>query len=238
VKTAFVTGATGTIGGHLVRRLVDHWTITGTYHQNEGQAAILSDLGVLMIPFSTDPMPWPELDVTYDLVVIAHGHPPVISPFRDIEWTAARGILETDLMATMELLHNLIPRINPGGSIVVISSIHAVSSYPHRVAYGTAKTALVGMVRALGVELAEHGITVNAICPGQVAGPRTQSIGASDTLEQMKRRSPSGKLVDPDDIASTALWLARTRSVNAQTIVIDHGVTASSYYGDYSIHND
>jgi NAD(P)-dependent dehydrogenase (short-subunit alcohol dehydrogenase family) len=107
--------------------------------------------------------------------------------------------------------------------------------YPYIAAYAAAKHGVVGLVRALGDEVAAKGITVNAICPGYLDTEMTdRSVAnitaktgksAADARAVLERVSPQKRLFDPAEVSATAVWLASeaARGVNGQTIAISGG---------------
>jgi NAD(P)-dependent dehydrogenase (short-subunit alcohol dehydrogenase family) len=119
------------------------------------------------------------------------------------------------------------------GAIVLLSSIHALATYPCRVPYATAKAAIVGMARGLAVEWGPHNIRVNAVCPWQIEGPRTQAFidaAPDDLRETYQRRVPTRQLITPEAVAQTVLWLVQTPGITGQAIVMDGGLTASAWH--------
>lgn len=183
-----------------------------------------------------------------DLLVTCHAAAPCIKPSEDVTAEDWRTIWETDVEGTFRVCQAVGRQmlVQRSGCIVNLSSIHALASYPMRSAYASAKSAVVGFSRVLAIEWADRGIRVNCIAPGQVEGPRTSLILAGDTsgpggylrdpiiqnqmVECMRQRVPNRQLVQPEDVAETVLWVAKTPSVNGQTIVLDHGLLASAWY--------
>ena len=176
------------------------------------------------------------------LLVTCHGAKPNIRPTSTLsvdDW----NVIYTDLGGTFHAANaagRAMLTQGGGGSLVLLSSFHALGTYPQRTPYAVAKAGICGLARSLSVEWAGRGIRVNAIAPGQVIGPRTDSIAnrvraqsGQDIIAKMKARSPAYKLVDPEDIAETVVWLTKTPAVNGQTIVLDHAVTASLWYEEY-----
>ncbi len=112
------------------------------------------------------------------------------------------------------------------GRIVVISSVAATGGLPGQVAYAASKAGQLGMVRTLAAENASKGITVNAILPGLVATEQVLAMPA-DVRERALSRAPSGRLVEPEEIAAAVAFLAGpgAAQVNGQTIAVDGGAS-------------
>lgn len=121
-------------------------------------------------------------------------------------------------------------------SVINVSSISGKRPLANRTPYAASKTAVIGLTRTLAFELGEDDVTVNAICPGATRGPRidrvieaqAESLGVS--FEEAKRRvftddAALGELVDPEDVAAMATFLAsdRARHVTAQDVNVDGG---------------
>lgn len=254
---ACVLGASGDIGVRLLEPLITAGYLVVAAHRqmNERLASLAAQHDMATLRAMTLDVRWPEeqwaapLHATFtplgdrcDLLVIAHGHAPVIHPVSSLASAVFAEVLATDVVGAYtacRLLYPLLCRA-PRASVVLLSSMHALACYPERVPYATAKAAVCGMARALAVEWAQAGIQVNALAPGQVYGARTAAIAAqtarnaTDVLRLMHERSPSGRLVDCADLAETVLWLARTPGVTGQTIVLDAGVTVSNWYKPFA----
>ncbi len=121
------------------------------------------------------------------------------------------------------------------GRIINIASIAAKTGAPYITAYAASKHGVLGLTRALAMEVAASGITVNAICPGYVDTDMvsrgveqiTAKTGrsAEEALEILKRMSPQNRLVSAEEVASMALLLASDegRGITGQGINIDGG---------------
>ena len=173
-----------------------------------------------------------------DLLVCCHGESPKPMKVLDLDYEEWLRMMMGDVWHSVEACQMVLPYMRDNvGSIVLLSSFHVTGTYPGRAAYNMAKHAIVGLTQSLCCDYAKYGININCIAPGQVDGPRSQGFvgrafedDGKDLMKLWKARAPAGKIVQEDDIAQTVIWLAKTKAVNGQTIVIDHGVTASNYY--------
>ena len=119
------------------------------------------------------------------------------------------------------------------GRIVNIASTAALKGYAYVSAYCAAKHAVLGLTRAVALEAADSGVTVNAVCPGytdtdiigdaiRVLGTKT---GRSAEQAEFTRTNPQGRLVKPDEVANAVLWLCApgSESITGQAIAVAGG---------------
>jgi len=142
-----------------------------------------------------------------------------------------------NLMGTVHAVRAVLPgmRALPAGRIVNIASTASLKGYGYVSAYVASKHALLGLTRSLAVELAQTAITVNALCPGyadtDIIRDAVATIVAktgrseAEALETFTGANPQRRLIDPDEVATSVLWLISdaARSVTGQAIAIAGG---------------
>ncbi|MFA6266048.1 MAG: SDR family oxidoreductase [Pseudolabrys sp.] len=170
-------------------------------------------------------------------IVIANAGMASSAPAHKIDaahWQQMIGVNLTGAFNTVQSALADVTR-QPGGRIVFIASTAGLKGYPYVAAYVAAKHGVVGLMRALSVELAAKGVTVNAVCPGFTDTPLLAN--AVDTITSRTGRSadasraevakdnPHGRLITPDEVAQTVLWLCApsSGSVNGQAIAVTGG---------------
>jgi 3-oxoacyl-[acyl-carrier protein] reductase len=113
------------------------------------------------------------------------------------------------------------------GSIVNISSIVGLSGYRGLTVYSATKAALDGLTRSLSRELGSRGIRVNSVAPGYLRTEMSHGLD-EDQLGQIVRRTPAGRLGEPDDVYAAVRFLnsAEAAFITGHTLVVDGGLTA------------
>ena len=121
------------------------------------------------------------------------------------------------------------------GRIVNIASTSGLRGYPYVAAYCAAKHGVIGLTRALALEVAQRGVTVNAVCPGftettlvedAIANIRkVTGRSAEAAREALTRTNPQGRLIEPAEVAHTVAWLCLpgSESVTGQSIAVAGG---------------
>ncbi len=148
----------------------------------------------------------------------------------DAEWAVQ---LDTIVNGAFHCCRRVLPGMNAGGwgRIVNIASVAGHRGIGIGAAYTAAKHALVGLTRALAMEVARQNITVNAVCPGTVATELVRGMGGSldmeeaEVLERFTTRHLSGQPVEPEDVAAAVVWLASDAAarVNGTSLFVDDG---------------
>jgi glucose 1-dehydrogenase len=118
------------------------------------------------------------------------------------------------------------------GAIVNMSSINAVVAIANQVPYCVAKGGLSQLTKVMALSLAPHGIRVNAIGPGSIMTDILKAVGSDrEAKRRILARTPLGRIGDPDEIASIAVFLASEDSsyMTGQTVYADGGRLALNY---------
>ncbi len=162
----------------------------------------------------------------------------VCKPFGDTTLADWDRVMSVNLRAPFWLIHEALPLLSrAGGAVVNVSSVHALATSQQIVAYATSKGALSAMTRALALDLAGHGVRVNAVLPGAVDTPMLRagfsrghvSDGDADAqLAEFGANHVMGRVARPAEIAQAILYLAdseRSSYVTGSSLVVDGGVT-------------
>jgi len=119
------------------------------------------------------------------------------------------------------------------GRVVNIASTAALTGYAYVSAYCAAKHGVVGLTRALALEYARKGVTVNAVCPGytntEIIEKAIDKIVAAtgrsrdEALAEMVKVNPQRRLIEPEEVAATVMWICQQESITGQAIAVAGG---------------
>jgi NAD(P)-dependent dehydrogenase (short-subunit alcohol dehydrogenase family) len=144
----------------------------------------------------------------------------------DDDWDSQIAINLNGVRLSMKhQLHQM--RKQGRGAIVNISSGAGITGVPRSGGYGAAKHAVVGMTRVAALDHAKEGIRVNAICPGYILTPMTESTATVRKLD-VAELCPIGRVGQPHEIADAAVWLCSERAsfVTGVALPVDGGFAA------------
>jgi NAD(P)-dependent dehydrogenase (short-subunit alcohol dehydrogenase family) len=143
-------------------------------------------------------------------------------------------VMDVNLKGTFLMSRAVIPHMlsRRGGRIINMASTSGKRGTPRRGAYTASKFGVIGLTQVMAQELAGHGITVNAICPGSVDTSRREStarreraLAERDPTAPVLTTPPTGRIARPDDIARLALFFASDQSdhITGQAWNVDGG---------------
>jgi NAD(P)-dependent dehydrogenase (short-subunit alcohol dehydrogenase family) len=142
--------------------------------------------------------------------------------------------LAINLTAPMVLTQRVLPAMQARrwGRIVNISSISGVRAGTGRLAYGSSKAALIAMTGQFAIEVAAHGVTVNAIAPGFVDTPMIRTLHGSSNANTYLDVCPMHRFCSPAEVSAAVVFFASEQAsfVTGQTLGVDGGYLASGLY--------
>lgn len=172
-------------------------------------------------------------------VVVANAGAAQSAPFSRLTSQALNDMLAVNLCGTVNVWQEGLKDMRAAGRgrLIAVASTAGLKGYPYASAYCAAKHAVIGLTRAVAVELGESGITVNAICPGFVETPMLERSVANivektgksceEARAALLAGNPQGRFIQPDEVAGAALWLCSeaARSVNGHALSLSGGET-------------
>ncbi len=246
-RTALVTGGNGGLGRAVAlgfRSVGARVAVTG--RDPEKNASIAAELGKdgLVIPLDVrdeEAVQGAVAEVVLQLGgidilvnnagVVASG--PVLELSRN-DWDAA---IETNLTGSFLCAQHAARAMvaaGRGGKIINVGSIYSVYGTPEFAGYGSSKAGVLGLTRALAIELAPHDIQVNAVLPGWFGTDMTVDEVDAPIGEEIRRKTPAGRWGRPEDLVGACVFLASGASafVTGIALPVDGGYLVSERFAD------
>jgi NAD(P)-dependent dehydrogenase (short-subunit alcohol dehydrogenase family) len=174
-------------------------------------------------------------------IVIANAGAAESAPFGGIDSAHWQRMIDVNLTGSFNTARAALtdltrPGVGEGGRrLIFVASTAGLKGYPYVAAYCAAKHGVVGLARALSAELAMTGVTANAVCPGFTNTPLLDASvaaitaktkrSAEETRAALARDNAHNRLIMPEEVAGTVLWLCTpaAASINGQAIAIAGG---------------
>src|SRR5216684_2306957 len=244
-KHAVVTGGARGIGAAVTRALVAHGANVTMLGRSLAPAADLGDDSHLHYAQANVCEP-ESLHRAFDAARASFGPIHILvnnagqgrsAPFVKTDFSLWRGMMQVNLDGPFHCIHAVLPAMLSAGwgRIVNIASTAGLIGYGYVSAYCAAKHGVVGLTRALALEVATKGITVNAVCPGytetDMVRESVKKIVAKtgrtpeQALAELVSQNPQKRLIQPEEVANAVAWLCLpgSEAVTGQAIAISGG---------------
>ena len=244
-KTVLITGAAGGIGRATVTLFAEKgWRVIGVDRAEFGNGfpanglfvwADISQGEAIEAIFAQAQEYTDSLDALVNNAAMQVAKPLVETTVE--EWDSVMAANLRSVFLGVKLAHPLL-KARGGGTIVNVSSVHAIQTSANIAAYAASKGGLLALTRAMAIEFAPDNIRVNAILPGAVDTPMLRAglgrghVGKGDVqsrLDNLARKTVSGKVGKPEEIAHAIYFLAdneQSSFMTGQAMIVDGGATA------------
>jgi len=230
-----VTGASRGIGEAVARRAAATGDRVALLARGERVAELAAELGPDCLACRADVANRREVDAAVAEVLGRWGRIDClvnnagvhrggkVGRLSDEDW---RAVLDVNLDGARNTIAACSAHLAPGSAIVNVGAVVGFRGFPGDSAYAASKAGLAGLTRALAIEFAPRGITVNLVIPGLVLTEMTGGLSPK-ALEGMRRMIPMGRYGEPGEIAEVVDWVSRSRYMTGAFIPADGGLMST-----------
>ena len=234
-KVWLVTGASRGIGLEVARRVINAGERVALLARGESVLEAAKELGENALGLQADVSDPASVQAATEKVVARWGRIDTVVNNAGMhrggkvgrlaleDWQA---VINTNLTGALNVISAARPSLKEGSSIVNIGAVVGFRGFPGDAAYGASKAGLAGLTRALAIELAGKGITVNLVIPGLVLTDMTGGL-SDKALESMRKTVPMGRYGEPEEIAEVIEWVARSRYMTGAFVPVYGGLMSS-----------
>jgi NAD(P)-dependent dehydrogenase (short-subunit alcohol dehydrogenase family) len=239
---AVVTGGGSGIGAAVARRLLAEGarvTLMGrSLERLQAQQAVLGGVAVQACDVGDEASVAAAFAAVGSVDILVNNAGQVeTAPLAKTSLELWQRLLNVNLTGTFLCSRAVLPAMlaRRQGRIVNVASTAALKGYAYVAAYCAAKHGVLGLTRAMALEVAAKGVTVNAVCPGYtetdiVASAIDNIVAktgrtASEARAELAKANPQGRLIQPEEVADTVAWLCGSAGVNGQAIAVCGGET-------------
>ena len=248
---ALITGASRGIGAAVAKAFAEAGASLSLTARNGEEisaaaAALSHEYGISATGYAADATDADQVGATIQSATTTHGAPTILVnnaggadsvPFLKETRAQWDRTITLNLTSTFVAMQAVLPAMLEAGygRIINMASTAGLKGYAYVSSYCAAKHGVVGLTRATALETARKGVTVNAVCPGYTDTPMVadavdkivEKSGRTreETIAELAAGNPQRRLIEPDEVAATVLWLAlpSSSSITGQSIAVAGG---------------
>ncbi|MFZ3584144.1 SDR family NAD(P)-dependent oxidoreductase [Loktanella sp. DJP18] len=241
-RRALVTGGGTGLGADMARTLAQAGAEVWVAGRRHAPLQSLSDTHAGIRPVVVDVTDEASVKAMFDTtgtcdIVIANAGASASAPFTRTDLAAWNAMIDVNLTGTFLTLKEAAIRLKGAdwGRLIAVASTAGLKGYGYVTAYAAAKHGVIGMVKSAALELAQSGITVNALCPGFMETDMTENSVANIAVKtgmsreeartSLEKMNPQHRLIRPAEVSAAMMWICGPGSegITGQALAIAAG---------------